>query len=131
MKEIVFVSEKLSCKFHALTASLDMDGNLVFDDGEVHPAVNGNDGCEVDDYLLVRAEHKSRVLNLLGQAFHGISDTCGQTADARLFCMIDRVARSGHWKLLDEIERWLMDRDVPFTKKKCIINSPCAVRRTQ
>jgi hypothetical protein len=31
------------------------------------------------------------VLNLLGQAFHGISDTCGQTADARLFCMIDRV----------------------------------------
>jgi hypothetical protein len=98
-----------------------MDGALVFDDGEVYFAVDGGDGHEVDDYLMVRAEHKSSVLGLLGKAFNGISDTCGEAADERLFCTLDRMAGSGHWKSLDEIERWLMDRDVPFTKQRSVI----------
>jgi|GEM_PF-6077614 len=116
MKEIVFVSEKLPRKLHTLTASLNMDADLVFDDG----VLNGDADHEVDDYLLVRAEHKCCVLNLLGRAFNGISGTCGETADMRLFSMLERVARSGHWKSLDEIETWLMDRDVPFTKQRLI-----------
>jgi hypothetical protein len=63
-----------------------MDGDLVFDDGEVYSRVEGS---ELDDYLMLRAEYKSRVLNLLAQAFNGISDTCGKAADERLFCTLD------------------------------------------
>jgi hypothetical protein len=95
-----------------------MYADLVFVDEEYYPAVDGNDDLEVDDYLMVRPEYKSRVLNLLGQAFYGISDTCGETVDVRLLYMLDRMARSGHWKSMDEIETWLMDRDVPFTKQR-------------
>ena len=94
---------------------------MVFDDGEVYSRVEGSVGCEVDDYLMVRAEHKSRVLNLLAQAFNGISDTCGEAVDERLFCTLERLARSGHWKAMDEIESWLMDRDIPFTKQRLVI----------
>ena len=121
MRKIVFVSEKFSCKSHTLTASLNLDADLVFDDGEIYPAMDGGEGREVNDYLLVRAGCKSRVLNLLGRAFNGISGTCGEAADERLFSMLGRMARSGHWKALDEIERWLMDRDVPFTKQRLVI----------
>jgi hypothetical protein len=120
MKEVVFVSEKLSRKLHTLTASLNMDADLVFDDGEVYPAMGGKAGREVDDYLMVRAKYKSRALDLLGKTFNGISATCGEEADERLFCALERMARSGHWKSLDEIETWLMDRDIPFTKQKWI-----------
>jgi hypothetical protein len=98
-----------------------MDGDLVFDDGEVYSGVKGSDGSEMDDYLMVRAEHKSRVLNLLAQSFNGISDTCGEVADERLFCTLERLARSGNWKSMDEIESWLMDRDIPFTKQRSVI----------
>jgi hypothetical protein len=117
---IIFVTEKLSHKIHALTASFNMDGHLVFDDGEYYPATDDGGGRDVDDYLIVRAEHKSRVLDLLGKAFIAISNTCGETADERLFCTLERVARSGHWKSLDEIEKWLTDRDIPFTKQKLV-----------
>lgn len=119
MNKIVFVSGKFPHKLHTLTASLNMEGGLTFDDEEVYPAVGGGDGREANDFLMVDAEHKSRVLNLLAQAFNGISDTCGELADERLFRTLERMARSGHWKSLDEIETWLMDRDVPFTKQKC------------
>jgi len=118
MKEIVFVEEKFSHKLHTLTASLNMDLELVFDDGEVYPAMDGDGGREVNDRIRVRTGHKIRVLNLLGHAFYGISTTCGEAADVRLFYMLERMARSGHWKSMDEIETWLMDRDIPFTKQR-------------
>jgi hypothetical protein len=120
MKEIVFVSEKNSRQLHTLTAWLNMVGDLVFDDGEVYFAVGDDVDREVDDYLMVRAGHKKRVFDLLGQSFNGISDTCGEVADERLFYMLDRMARSAHWKSLDEVEGWLMDRGVPFTKQKWV-----------
>jgi hypothetical protein len=122
VKKIVFANRKFQHRLHhTLTASLNMDGDLVFDDGEFYSGVNGSDSREVDDCLMVRAEHKSRVLNLLAQAFNGISDTCGEVEDERLFCTLERLARSGHWKMLDEIENWLMDRDIPFTKQRVVI----------
>ena len=120
MKAIIFVSEKLPRKLHTLTAWLNMDADLVFDDGEIYPTAKGRAGRAVDDYLMVRAKHKSHVFNFLDRAFDGISDTCGEAADDRLFCALDHMARSGHWKSLDEIEGWLMDRDVPFTKQKWV-----------
>jgi hypothetical protein len=118
MKKVVLMSRKSPHKFHTLTASLSMDADLVFDDEE-HCSEAG-EGREVDDYLMVREEYKSRVLSLLGQAFNGISVTCGEAADERLFYALGRMAQSGHWKSLDEIEKWLMDRDVPFTKQKWV-----------
>jgi len=118
VREIVFVTEKFSHKSHKLTASLNMYADLIFDDEEYYPAVDGNDGREVDDYLMVRAKYKSRVLNLLGQAFYGISDTCGEAVDVRLLYMLERMARSVHWKSMDEVETWLMDRGIPFTKRR-------------
>ena len=69
MKKVVFVNDKFQNKLHTLIASLNMDRDLVFEDGEVY---FGAVGCEVNDYLMVRAEHKSRVLNLLGRALEGI-----------------------------------------------------------
>jgi hypothetical protein len=120
VKKIVFASGKFQHKLHTLTASLNMDGDLVFDDGEVCSKA-GTGACEIDEYLMVRAEHKSRILNLLARAFNGISDTCGEAADERLFCALERLSHSGHWKALDEIEKWLMDRDVPFTKRRSVI----------
>jgi hypothetical protein len=122
MKKIVFVNEKLPRKLHTLTASLNMDADLVFDDGEYYPAAGSSKGRDVDDYLMVRAEHKKLVLHLLSQAFNGISDTSGEVADERLFGTLERLARSGHWKSLDEIEIWLMDRDIPYTKQKWVNN---------
>ena len=116
MKKIVFVNEKSPHKLHTLSASLNMDGELVFDDGKIYSA----DGREVDEYLMVRAEHKSRVVSLLGKAFNGLSITCSETADDRLFRMLDRLAGSGHWKALDEVEKWLMDRNVPFVKRRVV-----------
>jgi hypothetical protein len=113
MKPIVFLCEKFPHQLHTLTASLDMDGNLVFDDDVANDA-----GSQADDYLLVRAEQKSRVLFCLSRAFDRISNTCGEAADDRLFCVLDRVAQSGHWKSLDQVETWLMDRGVPFVKQK-------------
>jgi hypothetical protein len=95
-----------------------MYADLVFVDEEYYPAVDGNGNSEVDDYLMVRPEYKIRVLNLLGQAFYGISDTCGETVDARLLYMLERMARSGHWRSLDEVEIWLMDRGIPFVKQR-------------
>ena len=118
MKEIVFVNEKFSHKLHTLTASLNMDLELVFDDGEVYPALDGDGGREVNDRINVRTGHKSRVSNFLGQAFYGVSATCGEAADIRLFHMLERMARSGHWKSMDEVETWLMDRGIPFTKQR-------------
>jgi hypothetical protein len=121
VKKIIFVRRKFQNKLHTLTASLNMDGDLVFDDEKVYSGVKGSDGIEMDDYLMVRAEHKSRVLNLLAQSFNGISDTCGEVADERLFCTLERLARNGNWKSMDEIESWLMDRDIPFTKQRSVI----------
>jgi hypothetical protein len=123
MKEIIFVDEKFSRKLHhTLTASLNMDADLVFDDGECYFAVDGDVRREVDDYLTVRVKHKSRVLDLLCKTYNGISATCGAAADERLFFALARMAHSGYWKSLDEIESWLMDRDVPFTKQKWVDN---------
>jgi len=122
MKPIVFLREKFPHQLHTLTASLDMDGNLAFDD-----SVASDAGREVDDYLLVRAEQKSRVLFCLSRAFDGIADTCGEAADDRLFCMLDRMARSGHWKSLDQVETWLMDRGIPFIKKNGLLVNKSSV----
>ena len=112
MRVIVFATEKFPHKLYTLTASLNMYADLVFENRE------GNDFCEADDYLMVRAQHKCRVLDLLGQAFYGISDTCREAVDVRLLYMLERMARSGHWKSMDEVETWLMDRGVPFTKQR-------------
>jgi hypothetical protein len=113
MKKIVFMREKFPHKLHTLIVSLNMDAELVFDDGEY-----GDDGREVNDHLTVRVDHKKRVLSLLCQTFNGVSNTCGEAADERLFCALERVARRGHWRSLNEVERWLMDQGVPFTKRR-------------
>ena len=118
MKKIVFVIEKFPHKLHTLIASLDVDGNLALVDEEIYSAVNGDGAREVDEYLIVYAKYKSHLLNLLGRAFNGISGTCGEAADVRLFYMLARMARSGHWRSLDEVEIWLTDRGIPFIKQK-------------
>jgi hypothetical protein len=122
MKAVVFANGKLQRKMHTLTASLNINADLVFTDGLYCLAAGNNVGGEVDDYLVVRADHKSRVLSLLSQAFYGISDTCGRSADERLFLALERMAASGHWRSMDEVETWLMDKDIPFTKQKLVVS---------
>jgi hypothetical protein len=117
VKAIVFVNERSSHKRHVLFACLDVDASLVF-----HDRVRQSDknGCEVNDCLVVRAVNKSRVLDLLRLAFNGISDTCGEVEEEILFCTLERMARSGHWTSLDEIESWFAKRGVPFTKQRWV-----------
>ncbi len=114
MKKIVFAKMDSQHKSHTLTASLNMDMDLVFDNGEFC-----DDGSRVvDDTLTVNAKYKRRLLQFLCHAFAGISDTRGEAEDERLFSMLERMAHSGHWRSLDEVETWLMDRGIPFTKQR-------------
>jgi len=118
MKGIVFLHEKSQYKSHTLGASLNMDAHLVFDDGVYYPVLDGDESRELDDYLIVHAQYKDRVLRLLELAFERNSDTCCQDNDERLLYMLERVARTNHWKSLGEIEKWLMDREISFAKQK-------------
>jgi hypothetical protein len=120
MKGIVFATGKFQGKVHKLTASLNMNADLVFIDGLHYQAAGGNVGREVDNYLIIRADHKCRVLRLLNQAFYRVGDTRGRSADERLFLALGCMVDSGHWRSMDEVETWLMDKDIPFTKQKWI-----------
>ncbi len=117
MKKVVFVTEKSPKIFHTLVASLNVEAELVFNDGRHYFMVGGNER-NVVDCLVVRARDKCRVLNYLSQSFNGISGTCGEALDVRLFHALERMARSGHWRSMDEIERWLIDRGITFSKQK-------------
>ena len=120
MKGIVFATGKFQGKVHNLAALLNMNADLVFMDGWHYQAAGGNVGSEVDNYLIIRADHKCWVLRLLNQAFYEISDTRGRSADELLFLALGRMAASSHWRSMDEVETWLMDRDIPFTKQKWV-----------
>jgi hypothetical protein len=122
MKVVVFANQKSQRKIYKFVVSLTMYADQVFNDKEYFSAVDGNDGCEMDNYLIVRAKYKGQMLNLLCKAFYGISDTSGRSTDECLFYALERMARSGHWRSMDEIETWLMDREVPFTKQKIIVS---------
>ena len=120
MKGIVFATGKFQGKVHKLTASMNVNADLVFIDRLHYQAAGGNVGSEVDNYLIIRADHKCWVLRLLNQAFYMISDTRGRSADELLFLALGRMAASSHWRSMDEVETWLMDRDIPFTKQKWV-----------
>jgi len=122
MKVIVFANGKLQRKMHKLTASLNINADLMFTDRLNCLAAGGNVWGEMDNYLIIRADHKSRVLSLLSQAFYGISDICGRSADERLLLALERMAASRHWRSMDEVETWLMDRDIPFAKQKLVVS---------
>lgn len=118
MKKVVFITEKSSRGFHTLVASLNVEAELVFNDGRRYSVASGNGRSEMVDCLIVRARDKCRVLSYLTQAFNGISSTCGEAPDVRLFHALERMARSGHWKSMDEIEGWLTHRGITFSKQK-------------
>jgi hypothetical protein len=113
MREIVFVHQQDFGKIHTLTACVGLDGALVFDEDDCREGR----GCEMDDYLAIHARHKPAVLHHLVLAFDGISDTCGEHPDERLLCALQALADLGHWQSLGEIEAWLLERDIPFTKQ--------------
>jgi hypothetical protein len=98
---------------HTLTATVGVDGALVFDEEDICAA-----NRSVDDTLAVDVAHKAQVFHYLTQAFDGISDTCGECPDERLFCALQILADLGHWQSLDEIETWLLERNIPFVKRR-------------
>ena len=100
MKKIVFMSGKFQHKLHTLTTSLNMDGDLVFEDEEAYSRA---DGCEVDDYLVVRSEHKNHVLNWLGQAFNGISVEVDGAETASRDLRSQPIARVGESDLASQL----------------------------
>lgn len=118
MYEVVFVRKKDASKFHTLTASLGLDGCLVFDEGDYFPPLGTDPGRELDDYLSVHAAYKVLVLHHLTLAFEGISDTCGETLDVRLLCVLQNLSKLEHWHTLDDVEAWLLECDIPFTKQR-------------
>ncbi|MFN8411190.1 MAG: hypothetical protein U0Z26_02260 [Anaerolineales bacterium] len=120
MTEILFLNEKQFDKTHTLTVGLNMDGHLVFDDGEYFPALDSHESYEVADYLTVHAGYKKRLLHLLGDVLDGVSETCGVNDDERLLSILERAAHREYWKSLGEIEEWLQDRGIPFTKQRWV-----------
>lgn len=96
MNGIVFVSGEISDRRHTLTAFLNMDAGLVFDDVEYHI-----DGGEVNDDLLVRAEHKRRVLNLWDRLL------MGSAIRAENRRTNDCFARLNAWRTADIGDRWM------------------------
>ena len=120
MKEIVFIREEFPHKLRLLTALLNVDGDLVFDDEEFFSASDQADSCEVDHYLVVRSGDKKRLMELIERGFNQISNTSAETDLDRLFHALACVARSGHWRSLGEIETWLMERGISFTTQKRI-----------
>jgi hypothetical protein len=113
MHQVFFVRKQDHLQSYTLTATIGVDGALVFDEEDILDA-----GCIVDDMLAVDVAHKAQVFHLLTQAFDGISDTCGEFPDERLFCALQILADLGHWQTLDEIEAWLLERRIPFTKQR-------------
>lgn len=120
MREIVFVRTQKRSRLHTLVAVLDLDGALVFDEGDSCPPLAGDDGRETDDYLTVAAAHKPDLLRLITLAFDGLSDTCGEIPDDRLLCALQNLADLGHWRTLDEIEAWLLEYCISFTKQRWV-----------
>ena len=118
MHEIVFVRTKKHGKLHTLDATLDLDGALVFDEVDSFPPLGGDQGREVDDYLTIAATHKPDLLHRLVLAFDGLSDTCAEIPDERLLCALQGLADLGHWRTLDEVETWLLEYCIPFTKQR-------------
>lgn len=118
MREVVFVRRRDAAKLHTLTACLGLDDSLVFDEGDEYFALGADPGGEVDDTLVIRSAHKPGVYRHLEQAFGGFSDTCGELPDERLFCILQTLADLGRWQHLDEIEAWLSERGIPFTKQR-------------
>ena len=105
MKKVEFFREES----HLLVAHPGLDGQVVFED-EI--TIEDDSEC-----LIVGKLYKKDLLRMLGSLLAGISATSGENDEARLYWALEHVARSGHWKTLDEIERWLMKRDIPFTKQ--------------
>lgn len=118
MREIVFVCRQDVSKIHTLTACLGLDGALVFEEGDDYLPLGGDPGGEVDDILVVHAAHKPAVYRQLERAFDGISDTCGEHPDERLLSALQTLAGLAYWHSLGEIEAWLLERDIPFTKQR-------------
>ncbi len=117
MYEVVFVRKKDASKFHSLTASLGLDGCLIFDEGDYFPSLGADPGREMDDYLSIHAANKVEVLRYLTLAFEGISATCAETLDDRLLCVLQNLSDLGHWQTLDEVEAWLLECNIPFVKQ--------------
>lgn len=118
MKKIVFVRGEFPHRSHTLTAVLNMDADLVFEDGEFYSSSEHDNEHEVDHYLTVYSKYKHRVLESLSRLFDGISETCGEVEDERLMWALARVASSNHWQSLGEIEDWLTAHGIPFTAQK-------------
>jgi hypothetical protein len=115
--EVIFVRKKDASKLHTLTTSLGLDGGLVFDEGDYFLPLGVDPGREMDTYLSVHATYKVQVLRYLTLAFEGISDTCGETLDERLLCVLQNLSDLGHWQTLGEVEAWLQEHDIPFSKQ--------------
>lgn len=86
----------------SLTAFLGVDGSLVFE--------------EVDDVLTVSPSHKPDLYHLLLLAFENVEHAADDTPDERLFHVLQTLSDLGHWQSLDEVEVWLLERNIPFLK---------------
>lgn len=117
MREVVFIRRRGAAQFHTLTACLGLDGSLIFDEGDEYFALGDDPGGEMDDILNIHPAYKPEVYRHLERAFDGFSDTCGELPDERLLCILQALADLEHWKSLDEIEDWLSERGIPFTKQ--------------
>ena len=85
-----------------LTAFLGVDGSLVFE--------------EADDTLVVSLLRKPDLYRLLLLAFENVEHVADDTPDERLFHVLQALSDLGHWRSLDEVEAWLLERNIPFLK---------------
>lgn len=85
-----------------LIAFLGVDGSLVFE--------------EADDLLTVCPPHKPDLYRCLLLAFEDMEHIEDDTPDECLFHVLQVLSELDHWRSLDEVEAWLLERDIPFLK---------------
>src|SRR5512138_346537 len=116
--DLVFARDKV--KTHNLIANI-YTAELVFNEGDYYPPVNRADyqdeGRECDDYLIVEPEHKALVFQRLVEDLPAGSQVPQDTdPDKQLLKIIEQTAPLKKWKSLADIEKWLVEKQIPFKK---------------
>lgn len=121
MKNVNLIYTTGKVKSHNLTVSINFNNELVFNEGDYYPPIKDGDsydgGREYDEYLIVDPKHKAVVFQcLLADLPRGSQVPQVSDSDEQLLQTIQYIAPLKKWQSLAEIEKWLVDKQIPFKK---------------
>jgi hypothetical protein len=121
MKSVTLVYTRGKGKSHNLSVGPNFNSELVFNQGDYYSPMNNGDsydgGREYDEYLIVAPEHKTILLQRLREDLPLDSHLPQvKDLDEQLLQIIEQIARIRKWQSFVEIEKWLVDKQIPFRK---------------